>query len=920
MPSLPARGHMLDLGPLSPNMKHVKKDSMLATLSKLGERDTQQKAIDELRSMITALNEDSLGVLVSCLCATGTEQKVLARKECIRALGLLASPICPVQAQYLQQPFLGKVVNYLKSRMKDPDNTVREAAGDALGQIAEHSYGQHSVYSTGDIMSNSVLRAAHDTMLEHKKEVQQAGAYALSKVVCHTQPLVPSLWKTLLKLLNSNMFPGKATLIGAMARCDGDTWQPRGLVQGGLQALQPHLSLLIGQLQTAKSNSSGLVSALSNPDWPIRRAAADAIKALAIALGPDLDSPSQAALTSGVQSVSCRAAEALEKCRFDKVRPVREVVQEAQAVLFDLQEYASSGSSSSGWSAWLAPRLLARGITMSSPPHHRPVSPGRQSPTPRPTSALRRAGSHNSVHERFCMAAAKADQVADTTTRQQATSLQLAAEDSRSSTVISHTPAPVQHQQAASQGHTEAALGKNERSPGCRGSGEQTEALSTSEQIEQSANSAAGDSSDAAREEEGEPCRQDAAGAEARQQQISGEEAAGTEQAPGNYKSRHVNNGFSAETDHPHDKCESVSGTQTVSQRDMPASASDHMRVRPLRPPLAAVQEGSAPMLGSLSFKPTSMQRVYDEGLEGMSQNQAQASEPSKSRGRRLVKHTSLEERHQQQQNQQAYPASGAHQDSAAMTLQMQKLQEQQGRVLGMLDSLSHSTQTALAGLEVRLLALEAKAGACLPGYQGPVGATRTPGQSSLADANSSLQGNLPTSGALGASHLDQAFSQALTAANGDQHLIQLLTANSPAWQKLSRDTSSRLLLHLVMLIERQAGLAEVLPWMWPLADEDSGCTVHAAPSLQMRLLAALIAVPAGMDNALGGKVSLVDTYMLHLTLLLLAKVCCLALLDSQGPADRMSCYVAVQLWLFGRLLRLLSLYHSYRLLASTCG
>ncbi len=65
---------------------------------------------------------------------------------------------------------------------QDPDNTVREAAGDALGQIAEHLYGQHSVYSAGDIASNFVLRAAHDTMLEHKKEVQQAGAYALSKV------------------------------------------------------------------------------------------------------------------------------------------------------------------------------------------------------------------------------------------------------------------------------------------------------------------------------------------------------------------------------------------------------------------------------------------------------------------------------------------------------------------------------------------------------------------------------------------------------------------------------------------------------------------------------------------------------------------------------------------------------------------
>ena len=104
----------------------------------------------------------------------------------------------------------------------------------------------------------------------------------------------------------------------------------------------------------------------------------------------------------------------------------------------------------------------------------------------------------------------------------------------------------------------------------------------------------------------------------------------------------------------------------------------------------------------------------------------------------------------------------------------------------------------------------------------------------------------------------------------GDQQLIQLLTANSPAWQKLSRDTSSRLLLHLVMLIERQAGLAEVLPWLWPLADEDSGCTVHAAPSLQMRLLAALITVPERMDNALGGKVSLLDN--MHAKLLLLAE------------------------------------------------
>ena len=43
-------------------------------------------------------------------------------------------------------------------------------------------------------------------------------------------------------------------------------------------------------------------------------------------------------------------------------------------------------------------------------------------------------------------------------------------------------------------------------------------------------------------------------------------------------------------------------------------------------------------------------------------------------------------------------------------------VQEQQGRVLGMLDSLSLSTQAALAGLEARVLDLEAKADTCLPG------------------------------------------------------------------------------------------------------------------------------------------------------------------------------------------------------------
>lgn len=55
MPPLAAPGHVLDLNPLSSNVEHMRKENMLATLSKLGDRDTQQTAIDELRQMIKVI-------------------------------------------------------------------------------------------------------------------------------------------------------------------------------------------------------------------------------------------------------------------------------------------------------------------------------------------------------------------------------------------------------------------------------------------------------------------------------------------------------------------------------------------------------------------------------------------------------------------------------------------------------------------------------------------------------------------------------------------------------------------------------------------------------------------------------------------------------------------------------------------------
>ena len=57
-------------------------------------------------------------------------------------------------------------------------------------------------------------------------------------------------------------------------------------------------------------------------------------------------------------------------------------------------------------------------------------------------------------------------------------------------------------------------------------------------------------------------------------------------------------------------------------------------------------------------------------------------------------------------------------------------------------------------------------------------------------------------------------------------------------------------------MLEQHQAVAVVLPWLWPLADEDSGCNVQVTPAWQQRILAALAAVSDGSDTVLQGKVS----------------------------------------------------------------
>lgn len=66
------------------------------------------------------------------------------------------------------------------------------------------------------------------------------------------------------------------------------------------------------------SSASGILSCLSSKDWAVRRAAADALRAVVLLVGPDLE-PEDCWGLGDPGSVTGRCLNALEECRFDKV-------------------------------------------------------------------------------------------------------------------------------------------------------------------------------------------------------------------------------------------------------------------------------------------------------------------------------------------------------------------------------------------------------------------------------------------------------------------------------------------------------------------------------------------------------------------------------------------------------------------------
>ncbi|OAY67300.1 Microtubule-associated protein TORTIFOLIA1 [Ananas comosus] len=286
------------------------KSKVLAALSKLSDRDTQQIAIDELERIIRTLPSDGVPMLLGSLThepPAPPPPPVAVRRESLRLVAALCAAHPDAAAAHLP-----KIVAHLVRRLKDPasDSSVRDACRDSAGALsaiylrplaaAAEGGGGAGAGSSSSSSSSSVValfvKPLFEAMGEQNKAAQAGAAACLAKVVECANP----------EAAEASAGAGAGASAGAGA--------------GALFAkLCPRIcKMLSAQSFLAKGALLSVVSSLAqSSDWATRKAAADTLCILS--------SHSSHLVGDGATSIIT----SLESCRFDKVKPVRDSMAEA---------------------------------------------------------------------------------------------------------------------------------------------------------------------------------------------------------------------------------------------------------------------------------------------------------------------------------------------------------------------------------------------------------------------------------------------------------------------------------------------------------------------------------------------------------------------------------------------------------------
>ncbi|XP_062187022.1 microtubule-associated protein TORTIFOLIA1-like isoform X2 [Phragmites australis] len=279
------------------------KSRVLAALAKLSDRDTHHIAVEDLERIIRSPpSPDAVPMLLNALASDSQGFASPARRESLRLLATLCAAHPEAAA-----PHLHKVLAHVARRLKDPasDTSVRDACRDAAGQLAAvylRPMAASGAAEAGNATVTLFVKPLFEVMGEQSKVVQGGAAACLAKTVEGAGPgpgvigMFGKLGPRVCKLLGGQGVQAKGQLLGVIG----------SLAQVG--AISP---------QNMQQTLQSIRDCLENSDWVTRKAAADTLCVLA----------THSVHLIGDETVPTIAA--LEACRFDKVRPVRDSMIDA---------------------------------------------------------------------------------------------------------------------------------------------------------------------------------------------------------------------------------------------------------------------------------------------------------------------------------------------------------------------------------------------------------------------------------------------------------------------------------------------------------------------------------------------------------------------------------------------------------------
>ncbi|XP_015898867.2 TORTIFOLIA1-like protein 1 isoform X2 [Ziziphus jujuba] len=273
------------------------KQRMLTSLSKLSDRDTYQIAVEDLEKIIQTLSPEGIPMLLNCLYEASTDPKPAVKKESIRLLATVCASHGDSTSTHLT-----KIIAHIVKRLKDADSGVKDACRDAIGALSAQYLKGENGGDNGSLGSVVTLfvKPLFEAMGEQNKGVQSGAAMCMAKMVeCASNPPVAAFQKLcprICKLLNNPNFLSRAALLPVVS----------SLSQVGAIAPQCLDNLL-----------QSIHDCLGSSDWATRKAAADALIALALHSSNLIKDGAASTLT------------VLEASRFDKIKPVRDSMTEA---------------------------------------------------------------------------------------------------------------------------------------------------------------------------------------------------------------------------------------------------------------------------------------------------------------------------------------------------------------------------------------------------------------------------------------------------------------------------------------------------------------------------------------------------------------------------------------------------------------